>query len=342
MKVLVIGGSGFIGPYVVRELAASGHEVVVLHRGNARPSLPEGVRVIRGDRNRLQQFRGEFERASFDAVVDVILSSEEQARGLLQAFFGSTGKIVAVSSQDVYRAYGLLLGMDDGPVESLPLTEDSPLRVNPPYPPGHTKKMQAIFSWLNNDYDKVRVERVLREQANVPVTVLRLPMVYGPGDPLHRLYPIVKRIDDGRSTLIVDGNVANLHSPRGYVEDVAHALALATTSQRANGRKYNVVEEQAFTEEQWTRIVGESAGWDGRIRVLPMEKVPAYLRVPVNSRQDWIVSGSRIREELGYRETVSREEALGRTIAWERANPPSLPLAVFDYGAEDVALADRL
>ena len=74
------------------------------------------------------------------------------------------------------------------------------------------------------------------------------------------------------------------------------------------------------------------------VRVLPSDKTPAYLRLPIKNHQDWIVSSARIREELGYRETVPREEALQRTIIWEKANPPAVPMALFDYAAEDAAL----
>jgi nucleoside-diphosphate-sugar epimerase len=87
------------------------------------------------------------------------------------------------------------------------------------------------------------------------------------------------------------------------------------------------------------KMVADAVGWRGEIRVLPTEKTPAFLRLPINNRQDWMVSSATIRKELGYRETVSRDEAFRRTIEWERANPPSVPLAVFDYEAEDAAVA---
>jgi nucleoside-diphosphate-sugar epimerase len=300
------------------------------------------VRVLFGNRNDLVQRRKEFEKSAFDVVVDVILSSEGQARGLLDTFSGIADRIVALSSQDTYRAYGVLLGLDKGPPQELPLTEESELRSMAPYPPEHARRMQAIFPWLDEDYDKVRVEKALKESKETPVTILRLPMIYGPGDPLHRLYPMVKRIDDGRKALIVDGNVANLHSPRGYVQDVAHAVVLATLSKKPAGRIYNVAEADGFTELEWMKMVGDVMGWKGNIRVLPTDKTPPYLRLPVDNRQDWIVSSARIREELGYRETVLREEAFRRTIEWERANPPTLPMAVFDYAAEDEALKSKI
>jgi hypothetical protein len=46
----------------------------------------------------------------------------------------------------------------------------------------------------------------------------------------------------------------------------------------------------------------------------------------------------RIRKELGYRELLSREESIRRTINWERANPPAQPISQY-YEAEDAALA---
>lgn len=341
MKILVIGGSGFIGPFVVQQLVDKGHDVTVFHRGHAKPKFPEGVHQLFGDRNRLKAHRQEFDRSAYDAVIDIVLSSERQAVGLLETFRGITGRIVALSSQDVYRAYGVLLGIDPGEPEDLPLTEDSALRSYPPYPPEHSKTMQSIFSWLDEDYDKVRVERALNTSVDPPATILRLPMVYGPGDPLHRFRSVLKRIDDGRTSILLDEASADIHSPRGYVEDVAHAIVLAATFSRPLRRTYNVVQRDTFTEYEWTQQIAKAVGWKGTIHVLPSDRVPPHLRMPLNYNQDWIVSSARIREELKYREIVSPDEALRRTIEWERANPTeTAPLAQFDYAAEDAALKE--
>ena len=50
MKVLVIGGTNFVGPYVVRQLLKMGHEVTVFHRGQTTAELPEEVKWLKGDR----------------------------------------------------------------------------------------------------------------------------------------------------------------------------------------------------------------------------------------------------------------------------------------------------
>ncbi len=70
------------------------------------------------------------------------------------------------------------------------------------YPPEFVKTMKGIFSWLNQDYDKVAVEQAVMG-GGTGNTVVRLPMVYGPGDPLHRMHGVLKRIADGRRAIIL-------------------------------------------------------------------------------------------------------------------------------------------
>jgi len=61
------------------------------------------------------------------------------------------------------------------------------------------------------------------------------------------------------------------------------------------------------------------AGWPGEFVVLPAERAPDHLRMPGNLEQHWVVDTTRSRRELGVHEPVGREEAIRRTILWERA-----------------------
>jgi hypothetical protein len=82
--------------------------------------------------------------------------------------------------------------------------------------------------------------------------------------------------------------------------------------------------------------------WDGEFVVLPVESTPRHLLKPGNPAQHWTASSKRIRHELGYTEPVASEEAIRRTICWERENPPLVAfLAQFDYAAEDLAVASQ-
>jgi nucleoside-diphosphate-sugar epimerase len=341
MQVLLIGGSGFIGPHVARQLIAQGHQVAVFHRGQAKTTLPDGVLQILGDRQALADSVPEFRGFAPDVVVDFILSSGRQAGHLLNAIRGMVGRVVALSSGDVYRASGILHGLEPGPLQPVPLTEESELRTHRhPYPPEALAMLRNVFAWLDDDYDKIPVEQVVMGDSEIRGTVLRLPMIYGPGDPLHRLHPILKRTDDKRPAILMQEEQAQWRGLRGYVENVAAAITLAVVSPQAAGRIYNVAELEAFSELEWAQNLGRVAGWKGPVLALRKAQTPAHLQISYNADQHWIASSARIRQELGYREPISLDAGLERTIAWERANPPAaLDPKQFDYAAEDAALA---
>jgi nucleoside-diphosphate-sugar epimerase len=134
MRILVIGGTGFIGRPLVRELGRLGHDVAVLTRSGAHSELP--AETIVGERRDLSALR-----PPADVVIDLILSSGAQARQLMDTFRGVAKRVVAASSMDVYRACGILHGSESGPLEPVPLTEDSALRTKlQTYPPESIKR----------------------------------------------------------------------------------------------------------------------------------------------------------------------------------------------------------
>jgi nucleoside-diphosphate-sugar epimerase len=341
MRILVIGGNGFIGSHLVRELDGSGHEVAVLNRRPTADVASSRVVQIKGDRNRLGESENQMRRFSPDVIVDLILSSGEQARQLMSVGRGIARRIVGISSMDVYRAWGVLVGTEPGGLEPLPLTEDSPVRtIRRAYPPETIKMLQSVFSWLDEGYDKIAVEEAVMSDSEIAGTILRLPMVYGPGDPLHRLFPLLKRFADGRSFVLLADDLAAWRAPRGYVENVAHAIALAATSQQAAGRIYNVCEEPTLSELAWQTRVANQMKWAGKFVVLPRERMPKHLLQPGNAAQHVVASSERIRGELGYAELIGVEERIERSAVWERQHPPTaVDPKQFDYAAEDAALA---
>ncbi len=339
MRILVIGGTNFMGPLVVRTLNEQGHEVTVFHRGQTRTDLPQGVQELLGDRRPLAGSAVELQRIAPEVVLDMIPATEQDALEVMSIFNGVARRVVAISSQDVYRAFGRVNGKEAGPVDSIPIIEESALRENLyPYRNETPREQDDPKRW-QDDYDKILVERVVMGDTSLPGTILRLPMVYGPGDYQHRLFSYLKHMDDKRPAILMDEAEAHWRWTHGYVENVANAIALAVSDDGAAGRIYNVGESFTFTMAEWVGKVGQVACWQGKIVLVSHGRLPEPLRWGINAEQDIVVDSSRISRELGYEERVDLEEALRRTVAWERANPPKdIDLKEFDYAAEDVFL----
>jgi nucleoside-diphosphate-sugar epimerase len=340
MRVLVIGGTRFIGPCVVTRLCELGCQVTLFHRGQTHADLPAGVGHILGDRQKLADHAGAFQRFAPQVVLDMIPIVEQDARAVMHIFKGMAARVVAISSQDVYAAYGRLIGIEPGPIDPLPLHEDAALRTRLyPYRGEHPRAPDDPRRWLD-DYDKILVERAVLGDPDLPGTILRLPMVYGPQDPQHRLFEYLKRMDDGRPAILLEAGLASWRWTRGYVENVAAAIALAVTDERAAGRVYNVGQVVALSTTAWIREIGGAAGWSGEVVVLPGERLPEHLRPDIDTAHHLSTDSTRIREELGYAEHVPLYEGLRRTVAWDRSHPlEKVDPKQFDYGAEDAVLA---
>jgi nucleoside-diphosphate-sugar epimerase len=337
VRVLVIGGTRFMGPYAVETLLRRGHDITVFHRGETRAARPSGVTELLGDRAHLPEYAEPLRAREPEVVLDMFAMTEAHARGLLETFAGVARRAVVASSVDVYRAYGRIRRSEPGPPEPTPLAEDAPLREVLYLDRGSTPRAaDDPLRWLD-DYDKIAVERACASEPRLPCTILRLPMVHGPRDYRHRLFPYWKRMADGRPAILLDERVARWRGPRGYVENVAAAIALAVEDERASGRTYNVADRWGPTQAEWVREIGRAAGWRGEVVSVPRGRMP----IDHDPDQPWDLDTTRIRAELGYEEPVPSSEGLARTVAWERENPPAaVDPADFDYAAEDDILRE--
>lgn len=316
VRVLAIGATGFIGRHVLRLLVEQGHEVGAFRRGETTANLPKGVRDLRGNRDRLGDYEGEFARFAPDVVLDVIPYTEEQARELVRVFRDVAGRVVAVSSADVYRNYDGLRGKSKAPPDPVPLREDAPLReTRYPYRGENLPFEHA------HDYEKILVEQALLSDSGLPATVLRLPAVYGPGDRQHRLQAYLRRMADDRAPILLEEGQAKWRWTRGFVENVAAALALVLTDPRSGDHVYNVGDEPTLTEREWVERIAAMAGWEGEVLPVSRVKLPEDLRQPFDWRYDlWTDIGS-LCSDLGYVQPIPLDETLRRTVDWERSEP---------------------
>ena len=123
MRVIVLGGTRFIGLAITGALAAAGHAVLVAHRGITEPAGLRGVEHLHAAREAWASRRAAFDAFAADAAVDVSAGNGPDARAALAALPPGI-QLVALSSIDVYRAYEALHGGRQ--TDPVPLTEESP------------------------------------------------------------------------------------------------------------------------------------------------------------------------------------------------------------------------
>jgi len=305
VRVGVLGGTGFIGHHVTRWLVEAGADVTTIQRGQT-PLRVSGAQRVRADRNRSSTLVRALAAAAPAVLVDMIAYSGEDMERLLAALPVSLERLVVISSGDVYWTYAAFLGLNCALAPAAALEERAPLREQLyPYRAQASGPEDLLYG-----YEKIAVERTAQTGARVPVTILRLPMVYGPGDPQKRVGGYLERLGVSGGTLRLNAAEATWRCTRGYVEDVAWAIRLAALDERAAGEIFNVGEPDALPELEWVRAIGAAAGWTGQVISDPAARpsLPADWEMPL------VADTHRIRKVLGYREPVGRQEGLRRTI----------------------------
>ncbi|NER82788.1 MAG: NAD-dependent epimerase/dehydratase family protein [Leptolyngbya sp. SIO1D8] len=315
MKVLIIGGTNFIGPPVIRYLAAAGHQMMIFNRGQTQVKLPHRVERLLGDRHHLREYRAQIKAFAPDIVLDMIPYTQTEAETVLETIQGFCDRVVAISSQDVYRARDIIWGLESNGVDPTPLTESAPLRSR------YYPYRDASPLGLPPDYDKILVEQAYLNSPDVQVTLLRLPMVYGPGDPLHRFAAYLHRLNADRPAILLEASLANWRSSYSYVDNVAWGIALAVIQPQPHDCIFNISELNPLSEAEQLALLGTLANWSGQVIAVSRDHLPDTWHFPFNMQQDWVTDSTQIRQILGYQEPIDRTEALKRTLDWERSHP---------------------
>lgn len=318
MRLAVLGGTGFIGHHVTRWLVEAAEDVTTIHRGHTPARVP-GARNVTADRQHPSALARALAAAAPTVLIDMTAYRGEDMERLLAAVPASLERLVVISSGDVYWTYGMFLGLSQALPAGPALDERAPLREQLyPYRVRASGSEDLLY-W----YEKIVVERTARTSAGVPVTILRLPMVYGPDDPQKRAGGYVERLWASGSEMRLNAAEANWRCTRGYVEDVAWAIRLASLDERAAGAIFNVGEADALTELEWVRAIAAAVQWSGSVLSDPAEPAssPAKWTVPL------VVDTGRIRKVLRYQEPIGRQEGLRRTTAAGRAGAPAVPEA---------------
>jgi nucleoside-diphosphate-sugar epimerase len=320
MRVLVIGGTEFIGRRTVELLTDRGDDVLVVHRGQTEPDPHRGTH-LHVDRTDFASTVPTVKDFAPAAVVDTMALTAADVEMVLPHL--PDVPVVLLSSMDVYEAWQNIL--DDAPATvAVPFDEDGPLRtVRYPY--------RARYPDMH-DYDKLDVEPAYLARGGC---ALRLGMVYGPRDPQRREEPVLRRVRAGRKRIPV--GPGNLLLPRLHVDDAASAVLHALDRpEAAQGQPFNIAEGRTYPMNGWIRTVLAAAGHEAELVRVPDQVLPPDLRLTRGVEQQFLASTAKAQIRLGWRPGDPRA-GVKRSTEWHLANPPAEENP--DFSADDAALA---
>ena len=323
MRVIVLGGTRFIGRAIVEELAGAGSELLIVHRGRLEPEGMPEVEHLHADRMDLASHRSQLAAFKPDAAVDCRALTRMDSEVVVNALPGGI-RLVVISSVDVYRAFGAL--HDERETDPVPLDEDSPVRPDR-YP--YRGKMPGM-----EDYDKLDVEDVYLPRG---ATAVRLPMVYGERDYQLREEFLLRRVRAGRTR--IPFGAGTWLTCRAYVRDVARGVRLALESPAAAGEVLNLCEDRSFSMRMWAHMILDAAGSDAVLCRVADELLPEDLKPTGSMSQHIAASGRKARTLLGWT-TSDPAESLRTTVRWHLDNPPAKQ--DLDFSADDKALAGHM
>lgn len=327
MKALIIGGTGATGPYILKGLIERGYEVTILHGGFHEPEFAGSVEHLHGD----PHFKETLEQTLGSRTFDLIIFTYGRLRIAVEGAKTRTGRFIAVG----------------GSIAATARSEDS--RWGPMGRPVNVSEDSNVLE-TNADASKfgylaaISEEAVLKahREGHFCTTYLGYPALYGPGAPAPTDWCVVRRILDGRKHLIVpDGGLKILGA--GYVENVAHALLLAVDKpQVSGGKKYFMTDQKLYTMRQRIEFIARHMNHSWELVDMPFElAAPSHVlwgRAAGHHFRD----AHKIQDELGYRDVVSTDKALEKTVDWLIQNRPQpggeaeLQLGdPFDYAKED-------
>src|SRR5437773_1669413 len=251
MKVLVIGGTLFIGRLLVQELLQAGHAVAILHRRRKHP-FSKRVENLVADRNDPVAVRRAIGTRRFEAVFDNVYDWEQgttaaHVEGTALAFGDNLERDVFMSS---VAAYGDGLNH----YESEPLAPDN---HSEPYVRNKAMSERALFR--------------LHRKTGFPVVTFRPPFAYGPGNPFYREAFFWDRLRANRP-IIIPGDGTRLMQ-FAYVKDLVTACLRALETPQAVGEAFNIGNSRPVTQVEAVRALARAAGKSATLVRVPRERI---------------------------------------------------------------------
>lgn len=235
MRILMMGGTRFIGVYLTKILVAQGHEVVLFNRGK-KPAPVDGVQQIHGDRTDASQLKEKLSSEKFDAIFDNNGRELSDTQPLAEIFKNQVKHFVYMSSAGVYLKS-----------DQLPHIEGD--ATDP----------------KSRHLGKYETETYLKD-AGLPWTSIRPTYIYGPQNYNDLEAWFFDRIVRDRP-IPIPGNGMHI-TQLGHCQDLAKAMAAVLGNEKAIGQIYNVSGDRYVTFDGLARACAAAAGKSSDVKIV--------------------------------------------------------------------------
>ena len=304
MKILFIGGTGFISTAVSRQAIARGFELYLLNRG-ARPAHLPGSQRLTADIHNPADARAALQDMKFDVVVDWIAYTPDDIERDLALFRGRVKQFVFISSASAYQK----------PPANYLITESTPLH-NPHWE--YSRNKIACEERLMQAY---RAE-------DFPVTIVRPSLTYDPNFPIAiggwGCYTLADRLKKGRP-IIVHGDGSSLWVVT-HAEDFGQGFLGLLGNERAVGHAFHITSDEVLTWDQIYRTIAEALGVEPQIVHIPSDfiaRVAPQQAGNLLGDKTWsaVFDNSKIKAFVpGFQAVIPFRDGIRRTLAWFAAD----------------------
>jgi nucleoside-diphosphate-sugar epimerase len=303
MRVLFIGGTGFISTSVSRQAAAKGMELYLLNRGT-HPTQP-GCRQIIADFHNEAEVRKALQDLEFDVVVDWIAYTPADIERDLRLFQGKVKQFIFISSASAYQK----------PPTHYVITESTPLH-NP---------------YWQYSRDKIACENLLMQayrEMGFPVTIVRPSLTYDMQFPIAiggwGCYTLADRLLKGLP-IIVHGDGSSLWVVT-HAEDFANGFLGLVGNYQALGHAFHITSDEVLTWDQIYRSIAEALGVEAKLVHISSEFItkvlPGYEGGLLGDKTWSVVfDNSKIKTFVpGFQSIIPFREGIRRTLEWFAAD----------------------
>ncbi|MUG88909.1 NAD-dependent epimerase/dehydratase family protein [Paenibacillus timonensis] len=272
-KILVLGGSRYFGKRLVNRLAESGrHDVTVATRGLAEVRFDAPVTQLRMDRTNEDSLREAAAAGPWDIVYDNICYSPNEALAAVRAFKGRVGQYILTSTLSVYQLGKVPLVEADFD----PYNYELKLGDKPTFDYGEGKRL---------------AETALFQEADFPVSALRIPIVLGPDDYTRRLHFHVEHVQQGLPI-----GMLNPEAEMSFITSAETAKFLAWLGETGLTGPINACSDGNITIGGILRFIENITGKPALVERETAQEHQSPFGIPAS----WVMDNSKA-HEAGYR-----------------------------------------